>query len=114
MTTTSRTKTGTVSGVTLMNVVKLSVPVPSMFEYTVTARGNGTNRLRVRFGTFFHLIWANVHDFELEPGQSQSRTVTLNHDDTGTSDGEQDVRFRLSRKALTKAIDWEINWKVTT
>lgn len=31
---------------------------------------------------------------------------------TGTWDGEHDIRFRLSRKALTKSIDRELICKV--
>jgi hypothetical protein len=107
------TRSGTLSGTTLMNVVNLSITVPAKIEYTVTARGEGGNRLRVRCGNFIHLIWAKVHDFELDPGESGTRSFEVNSDMTGTEDGKHDIRFRLSRKALTKAIDWEVTWKIT-
>ena len=107
------TKKGTISGATLMHVVKLSVPVPCKIEYTVRASGNGKNQLRVRFGNLFILVWGKVHDFELEPGESASRVVEISRDHTTElQDGQQDVRFRLSRKALTKAIDYEIEYTI--
>ena len=87
-----------------MQTIKMKVPVPCKVEYTVRHKGKGKNNLRVRFGSFYNLIWANAHDFDIEPGKSKSRTTEEKKDNTGSEDGWQDVRWRLSRKALTKAI----------
>lgn len=109
----SKTLRSTLSGVWLMQTIKMSVPVPCMIEYTIRHKGDGNNDLRVRFGNFLHLIWGKVHDFEIEPGKSKSRSIELGSDTTGAEDAKQDVRWRLSRKALTKAIDWELTYSVT-
>ena len=109
----SKTIKGSLSGVGLMHVIKMSVPVPCRIEYTVRHRGKGKNELRVRFGSFFHLLWGNVHDFELESGKSKSRMTEEKSDDTGSEDQRQDVRWRLSRKVLTKEIDWELTYTIT-
>lgn len=109
----AKTLKSTLSGVWLMQTVKMSVPVPCKIEYTVRHKGEGNNKLRVRFGSFFHLVWSKVHDFEIEPGKSKSRNTEEKSDDSGTEDSWQDVRWRLSRAALTKAIDWELTYTVT-
>jgi hypothetical protein len=108
-----RTLKSTLTGIWLMQVVKTSVPVPCRIEYTVRHRGDGKNALRVRFGSYWHLIWAKIHDFDVERGKSRSRSVEIKND-TSNSEGDlQDVRWRLSRKALTKEIDWELTYTVT-
>jgi hypothetical protein len=109
----AKTLKSTLSGVWLMQTIKMTVPVPCTIEYTVRHKGGGNNDLRVRFGSFWNLIWAKVHDFELEPGKSASRSPDVNNDDTGSADAKQDVRWRLSRAILTKEIDWELTYTVT-
>ena len=110
----AKTLRSTLSGVWLMQTIKMSVPVPCRIEYTARHKGDGNNKLRVRFGNYLHLIWGQVHDFELEPGkESKSRTTEIRSDSTGSEDDKQDVRWRLSRGALTKAIDWELTYTVT-
>lgn len=54
-----------------------------------------------------------MSDFDVEPGKSKSRTEEFKDDTTGSEDSRQDVRWRLSRSALTKAIDWELTYTVT-
>jgi hypothetical protein len=90
----------------------MTVPVPCRIDYTVRHKGDGNNELRVRFGSYWNLIWAKIHDFELDPGKSASRTSDVLSDDTGSDDTKQDVRWRLSRAVLTKAIDWELSYTV--
>jgi hypothetical protein len=109
----AKTLKSTLSGVWLMQTIKMKVPVPCKVEYTVRHKGKGKNKLRVRFGSFYNLIWANAHDFDIKPGKSKSRTTEEKKDNTGSEDGWQDVRWRFSRKALTKAIDWELTYTVT-
>lgn len=109
----AKTIKSTLSGVWLLQTVKLNVPVPCKIQYTVRHRGDGNNKLRVRYGYFFHLIWAQVHDFYIEAGKSASRSTEQINDDTGLEDQRQDVRWRLSRAVLTKAIDWELTYTVT-
>jgi hypothetical protein len=75
----------------LMEAVKMTVPVPSRIDYTVR-QGDGNNELRVRFGSYWNLIWGKIHDFELDPGKSASRISDVNTDDTGSEDARQDVR----------------------
>jgi hypothetical protein len=58
-------------------------------------------------------IWAQIHDFELSPGQSATRSFHTGIDGTApTTDGKQDVRIRLSRDLTTKEIDWQLNVSV--
>lgn len=109
----AKTLKSALSGVWLMQTIKMTVPVPCKIEYTVRHKGDGNNKLRVRYGYFYNLVWANVNDFDLEPGKSQSRNTEQINDNTGTEDGRQDVRWRLSRSVLTKAIDWELTYTVT-
>ncbi len=109
----AKTLKSTLSGVWLMQTIKMSVPVPCRIQYTVRHKGDGNNTLRVRFGSFFHLIWAQVHDFDVDPGKSLSRSAERTGDNTGEEDDKQDVRWRLSRKVLTKPIDWELTYTVT-
>ena len=106
----AKTLRSTLSGVWLMHTVKMRVPAPCRIEYTVRHKGKGTNKLRVRFGSFFHLVWAKTHDFDLEKGESKSRETDQKGDG---GDDFEDVRWRLSRKALTKEIDWELTYEVT-
>lgn len=108
-----KTLRSTLSGVWLMQTIKMSVPTPCRIEYTVRHKGDGKNKLRVRFGAYWHLVWGQVHDFEIEPGRSKSRSTKIGSDTTGSEDDKQDVRWRLSRTALTKAIDWELTYTVT-
>jgi hypothetical protein len=108
----AKTLKSRLSGVLLMQTIRMSVPVPCRIEYTVRHRGDGNNPLRVRFGNFFHLIWAQIHDFEIEPDRAKSRSTEIGKDNTGSNDARQDVRWRLSRAALTKAIDWELTYTV--
>ena len=109
----SKTLKSTLSGVWLMQTIKMSVPVPCKIQYTVRHKGDGKNRLRVRHGSFYHLLWGQVHDFEVEPGKSRSRTAEENKDTSYEEDARQDIRWRLSRKVLTKAIDWELTYTIT-
>jgi len=109
----SKTLSSTLSGVWLMQIIKMSVPAPCKIQYTVRHKGDGNNKLRVRYGSFQNVIWGKVHDFDLEPGKSASRSTVENDDDTGPEDGKQDIRWRLSRAVLTKAIDWELTYTVT-
>jgi hypothetical protein len=109
----ARVLKSTLSGMWLMQTIKLSAPVRCKIEYTVRHKGDGKNKLRVRFGNYFHLIWGQVHDFEIEPGKSKSRNTEIGSDTTSGDDAQQDVRWRLSRAALTKAIDWELTYTVT-
>jgi len=100
-------------GVWLMQTIKMSVPNPCKIEYTVRHKGKGNNDLRVRYGSYYHLLWSQVHDFEVEPGKSKTKSTEEKDDDTGSNDGKQDIRWRLSRAIMTKAIDWELNYTVT-
>ena len=109
----AKTLKSTLSGAWLMQIVKMKVPVPCKIEYTVRHKGKGKNKLRFRFGSFYNLLYAKVHDIDIKPGKSKSRTTEAKKDNTGAEDGWQDVRWRLSRKALTKAIDWELTYTVT-
>jgi hypothetical protein len=109
----AKTLKSTLSGIWLMQTVKMSIPVPCKIEYTVRHKGDGNNKLRVRCGNYWHLIWAKVHDFDLDPGTSKSRTLEITSDATGTDDAMQDFRWRLSRSILSKAIAWELTYSVT-
>jgi hypothetical protein len=109
----AKTLNSTLSGVWLMQTIRMSVPVPCRIDYTVRHKGDGKNDLRVRFGSFWHLIWAQAHDFEVAPDKAKSRTTEVKNDNSGSEDATQDVRWRLSRKVLTKAIDWELTYTVT-
>ena len=109
----AKTLRSTMSGIWLMQTVRLSIPVPCKVEYTVRHKGKGNNELRVRFGNFWNLIWAKIHDFDLEHGDSASRSLDFTSDTTGSDDGMTDIRWRLSRAILTKAIDWELTYTVT-
>jgi hypothetical protein len=109
----ARTLKGTLSGAWLMQTLRTTVPVPCRIDYTVRHKGDGNNELRVRFGDFFHLIWAKDHDFQIEAGKSKSRTIEIKTDTSGDDDAKQDIRWRLSRKVLTKAIDWELTYTIT-
>ena len=108
----AKTLESSLTGVWLLQTIKMSIPVPCRIEYTVRHNGKGKNKLRVRCGNFWHLIWAKVHDFEIEPGKSKSRTLEINSDTTGTDDQRQDFRWRLSRAILTKEIDWKLTYTV--
>lgn len=108
-----KTIKSTLTGGWLMETVRLTVPVPCRIDYTIHHKGDGNNDLRVRFGSFWNLIWGKIHDFDLEPGKSAGRTPDINNDDTGSEDGKQDVRWRLSRAILTKEIPWELTYTVT-
>ena len=109
----ARVLKSTLSGVWLMQTIKLTAPVPCKIDYTVRHKGDGNNKLRVRFGNYFHLVWGQVHDFEIESGKSKSRTTDVASDTTYDDDARQDVRWRLSRGVLSKAIDWELTYTVT-
>lgn len=109
----AKTLSSSLSGVWLMQTIKMTVPAPCQIQYTVRHKGDGNNNLRVRYGSFQQVIWGNVHDIDLEPGKAASRSVVENDDDTGPEDAKQDIRWRLSRKVLTKAIDWELTYTVT-
>lgn len=109
----AKTLKSTLSGIWLMQTVKMSIPVPCKIEYSVRHKGDGNNKLRVRCGNFWHLIWAKVHDFDIDPGKSKSRTLEIISDTTGTDDAKQDFRWRLSRSVLSKAIAWELTYTVT-
>ena len=109
----AKTLKSSLSGMWLMATVQMTVPVPCRIDYTVRHKGDGNNELRVRFGSYWNLIWGKIHDFELDPGKSASRTSDVLSDDTGSDDAKQDVRWRLSRAVLTKAIDWELTYTVT-
>ena len=81
----AKTIKGSLSGVWLMQTIKMSVPVPCKVQYTVRHKGDGNNKLRVRHGSFFHLVWAKTHDFDLEAGKSATRTTERKSDSTGSS-----------------------------
>lgn len=106
-------KSGTLSGTDTVDNIEFTVNVPAKISYTVSAKGSGSNELRVRSQTKLVLIWATVHDFKVDPGKSKTKSFEANSDTTtSTSDGKQDLRFKLSRKALTKEIEWELEWTV--
>jgi hypothetical protein len=97
----SRTLKSKMSGIWLMQTVKVSMAVPCKVEYTVRHKGAGKNELRVRFGNYWHLVWAKIDDFNLEPDQTRSRSQEFINDNTGSDDGVTDIRWRLSRAILT-------------
>jgi hypothetical protein len=109
----AKTIKSTLTGIWLMQVIQLSVPVPCRIEYTVRHKGEGNNDLRVRCGIFWHMVWGQVHDFEIERGKSASRKTELANDTTGSDDARQDFRWRLSRAVLTKEIPWELTYTIT-
>jgi len=109
----SRTLKSKMSGIWLMQTVKVSITVPCKVEYTVRHKGAGNNELRVRFGNYWHLVWAKIHDFKLEPDEAGSRSLDFTNDNTGSDDGVTDIRWRLSRAILTKPIDWELTYSIT-
>jgi len=109
----ARTLKSSLTGIWLMQTIKMTVPLPCRIEYSVKHKGEGNNDLRVRFGNFVHLIWGQLHDFEVQPGKSKSRSMELETDMTGAEDNLQDVRWRLSRAVLTKEIDWELTYTIT-
>lgn len=109
----AKTLKSSLEGIWLMQTIKMSVPTPCKIDYTVRHKGKGNNKLRVRYGSFYHLVWSQVHDYEIEPGDSKSRKAEEQDDDTGSNDGKQDVRWRLSRSIMSKAIDWELTYTVT-
>ncbi|MCA9660649.1 MAG: hypothetical protein KC486_20070 [Myxococcales bacterium] len=107
-------RSGTLSGTDTVDTVTFTVNLPADISYTVRARGSGDNELRVRCAQKLVLIWAQVHDFKLSPGESKSRSFSTSIDGTTpTTDGRQDVRIKLSRKILTKELDWELDFTVT-
>lgn len=104
-------KTGTLSGTNTLDTVIITVTLPASISYTVKASGEGNNKLRVRCGQKLVAIWAQIHDFELEAGQSATRSFNTTIDgSTPTNDGKQDIRLRFSRDILTKAMDWELTF----
>jgi hypothetical protein len=107
-------RTGTLSGTDTLDTIEFTVDLPATITYTVTAKGEGDNELRVRTGQRVILIWAQIHDFSIEPGHAQTKSFSTDLDlTTPTTDRKQDVRIRLSRKILTKEIQWELSWTVT-
>jgi hypothetical protein len=106
-------RTGTLQGTDTLDTIIFTVDLPADITYTVKASGNGDNRLRVRCGQQLMAIWAQIHDFEVSPGESATRSFHTGIDGTTpTTDGRQDVRIRLSRDLTTKEIDWELTWSV--
>jgi hypothetical protein len=107
-------KTGTLKGTDTLDTVIFTVDLPADITYTVKATGSGDNKLRVRCGQKLIAIWAQIHDFEVAPGASKTKSFSTGMDGTTpTTDNKQDVRIRLSRKILTKEIDWELSWTVS-
>jgi hypothetical protein len=105
------TRSGTLKGTDTLDTLIFTVDLPADVTYTVTAKGKGDNKLRVRCGQKLIAIWAQLHDFELEPGESKTRSFGTSIDGTTpTTDGRQDVRIRLSRAILTKEIEWELTF----
>ena len=108
------TRSGTLAGTDTLDTVIVSVDLPADVTYTVTAKGSGSNELRVRCGQKLIAIWAQINDFELSPGQSASRSFSTSIDGTTpTTDGKQDLRIRFSRDILTQQIDWELSLTAT-
>jgi hypothetical protein len=106
-------RTGTLHGTNTLDTVVFTVDLPAEISYTVKATGEGSNKLRVRCGQQLIAIWAQIHDFEISPGDSATRSFHTGIDGTTpTTDGKQDVRIRLSRDLTTKEIDWELTWSV--
>ena len=104
-------RTGTINGTNTVDTVIFPVDLPADITYTVTAKGSGDNKLRVRCGQKLVAIWAQIHDFEMALGQSETRSFSTSIDGTTpTSDDRQEIRIRLSRDILTKEIDWELSW----
>jgi hypothetical protein len=107
-------RTGTLEGTDTLDTVVFTVDIPADITYTVTAKGAGDNELRVRCGQKLIAIWAQIHDFKVAPGRSGTRSFSTGIDGTTpTTDGKQDIRIRLSRKILTRQIDWELSWTVS-
>jgi hypothetical protein len=108
-------RTGTLQGTDTLDTVIFTVDLPATITYTVTAQGSGDNQLRVRCGQKLAAIWAQVHDFKLSPGDSATKSFSTDLDaTTPTDDRRQDIRIRLSRDILTKEVDWELRWTVST
>lgn len=106
-------RTGTLHGTNTIDTVVFSVDLPAEITYTVKAIGQGHNKMRVRCGQQLVAIWAQIHDFELEPGQSATRSFHTGIDGTlPTTDGKQDVRIRMSRDLTTKEMEWELTYSV--
>jgi hypothetical protein len=108
------TRSGTLSGTNTLDTLIFSVDLPADITYTVTARGSGSNQLRVRCGQKLVAIWAQINDFEMSPGDTETRSFSTSIDgSTPTTDDKQDIRIRLSRDILTKEIDWDLTFTVT-
>lgn len=106
----SFTRSGTLQGTDTLDTVVFAVDLPADITYTITATGDGSNTLRVRCGQLLVAVWAQIHDFEMSPGESKTRSFHTGIDGTTpTTDGKQDVRIRLSRDILTKEIDWQLH-----
>jgi len=111
---TTYTRSGTLSGTDTLDTLIFSVDLPADITYTVTAHGSGSNKLRVRCGQKLVAIWAQINDFEMSPGDTETRSFSTSIDGTmPTTDEKQDIRIRLGRDVLTKEIDWDLTFTTT-
>lgn len=107
-------RSGTLQGTDTPDTVIFSVDLPVDIPSTVTAGASGDNALPVRSGQKLAAVWAQIHDFEVGPGDTGTRSFSTNIDGTlPTSDLKQDIRIRPSRKVLTREIDGQLSWTVT-
>jgi hypothetical protein len=107
-------RSGSLSGTNTLDTVIFGVDLPAVITYTVTARGSGTNELRLRCGKQLVEIWAHINYLDMSPGDTETRSFSTSIDGTTpTTDDKQDIRIRLSRDILTKEIDWDLTFTVT-
>ena len=76
-------------------------------DYTICASGTGNNKLTAKLQIpnpyTGGLTWLTQRTYKLRPGQSVSASWN-----SGSWTFFHDVRFRLSRKPLTKKLNWEV------
>jgi len=103
------TSSGLLHDTNTIDYVPFSAPQSSVISYTATGSGSGSNECEVKLqqqdsGGAWHTLDSEVLQmpFDVDTG---SATV-LNY----LSGTTELLRWRLSRKALTKSVTWEVDW----
>jgi hypothetical protein len=76
------------------------------YDFEVTAEGNGTNNLTFKIQQWVRTGWETIRERKLKPGQKRSGHFIVQNEAIGF---DELFRIRLSRKILTKRIDYTVS-----
>lgn len=99
---------GNLSGLDTVDYAYFTAVEGTQFNYNVTATGNGSNKLTVKVQQKWPAgTWETIEKSKTPVGNPGAGAFVVHNHYVNTP--IEELRYRISRKAFTRAIDWTVS-----